>query len=656
MVMVAALLAASSPAPVTVRDIVETRDISGVSISPDAKWVAYRVGTPSVERNRVELAWYVVSSTGGPPRRVADGGEGRFDFAGVVEEDAPVWDADSRGFHFLARRDGVTGIWAWRRGALPALAVADAADIARFAASADGHELVYTVGASRGAIAAAEKEAYEGGVLVDRDLDLMQPVAGGAIVDGKRVMQRLRGPWFERARLLSDGSPVVKRQALASPAAPGAAIGEDGDGAPPNPRRARAPNGATAEILHRDRGVVVRITTATGHASDCRRGACTSPHLRAVAWDPAGDELLMFESATGSQERVWHLGAGTEDARLVAVTDGAPPSATRPPRCAISAQFITCAQASATEPPKLVRIDLRSGKLSTIADPNPDLRSRIRTRAEPFAWHDPQGVQFSGLLLTRADAKGAPLVIQYYHCDGFLKGGVGDEMPMIPLTEAGIAVLCIRKVPAPTGAATYQEYDLALSGIGAAIDRLAGAGTIDPERVGIGGLSFGSQVALWALRKSKRFAAATLASGQFEPHFYWTYALPGSGIPATLEDYWQAGDPDVDRAGWDRLSAATDVAALDTPILMQLPESEARLVVEFHTRLKRAGKPADLYVFADEPHIKTQPVHQFAANSRNLDWYRFWLTGREDEMPSKAKQYARWRTYRAGQSLPAAAR
>lgn len=654
MVILAALLAVTSAAPVTVRDIVETRDISGVSISPDERWVAFRVGKPSIDKNRVDLAWYVVPAGGGAARQVADGGAARFDFAGVIEEDAPVWDADSRGFHFLARRGGVTGIWSWREDTAPTLIVADAADIVRFAPTKDGRGLAYTVGAAREEIAVAEREVYDRGVLVDHTVDLMQPVAGGALVDGNRVMQRLPGPWFERARLLSERPLVEKRVDLAQPVAITDALGSAETR--PNFRKARARNGSSAEIIADGSGSLVRIIRGDGHVSECRRGACSSPQLRTIGWRPGSDELLMFEAATGSTERVWRLKAGATIPRLVAVTDGAPFSATRPPRCAIGARFLACADASAVEPPRLVRIDIASGAKGMLADPNSELRPRIRTEAKEMEWRDADGAQFTGVLLRRGDAGArTPLVIQYYHCDGFLKGGVGDELPMIPLTEAGISVLCIRKARAPDGQPTNKEYDLALSGIGSAIDRPAASDIIDPRRVGIGGLSFGSQVALWAVRKSKRFAAATLASGQFEPHFFWAYALPGSGIPSMLERYWGLGDPDADPAGWKRLSAMTDIAAIDTPILMQLPEAEARTVVEFHTRLKRAGKAADLFVFADEPHIKTQPVHQYAANSRNLDWYSFWLLGREDTAPSKAAQYERWRTYRAEHPLPVSA-
>lgn len=656
MVIAAALLATAAipQAPVAVRDIVETREISGVSISPDGNWVAYRVAEPSITLNRVTLAWYLVAAGGGPPRRVADGGAARFDFAGVIEEEAPVWDADSRGFHFLAMRDGAVGLWSWREGDIASLVLLEAADIIDLKASSDGQELVYRIGAPRDAIAAAERQAYAEGVLVDASIDLMQPVAGGAIVDGQRVMQRLPGPWFERTRMLA-AHPVTEKQM--QPPRP-VAVAERDAGRPGQVARRPTPTAGkkSAEILRRDGIRRVRITGDDDRSFDCKEGACASSRLLGVAWRPQSDELILREAGLGSAEQLWRLRPGDRAPAPLAATDGAAASATRPPRCAFGAAFIACAEASAVAPPTLVRIDYATGEKSVLAEPNRDLRQRIATHVRPLDWRGPDGTLFTGQLLSRAaHPQKTALVIQYYHCDGFLKGGVGDELPMIPLTEAGISVLCIRKAHAPDGEPTHREYDLALSGIGVAIDRLAADGTIDPQRVGIGGLSFGSQVALWGVRKSRRFAAATLASGQFEPAFYWAYALPGSGVPNMLKQYWQLGDPDSDTAGWRRLSAISDIDAIDTPLLMQLPEPEARLVVEFHTRLKRAGKPVEFFVFADEPHIKTQPTHQFSANSRNLDWYNFWLLGREDPAPSKTVQYARWRSYRAGPSLPAPA-
>lgn len=646
MVMLAAVMAAATPL-VTVEDIVATRDISGVTISPDGRWVAYRVSEPSVAENRVVLGWHIVGVNGNDPRRVADGGAARFSFAGTLIEDKPIWDADSKGFHFLAMQDGAVGIWSWRMGGKARLAISDPADIVDFNLTEDGRHIIYHVGAVRTQIAAAEKRAYNDGVLVDPTVDVMQPFAGGAIVDGKRVMQRLRGGWFERVRLLAD-TPLTEKTA---------AVRASGQSYPSAPQTSTigqhviAAGGAEAKIV-RDGGKIHVEISRPGHSPfECDIAACASPTLRALGWRPDGKGLLLFEASPGSEETISLWRPNDEAPEPLAVTDGAPFSPFQPERCAIGPAFLVCAEASAVSPPSLVRIDYDGSVRRPLADPNADLRRKISAIATTISWSNAEGQLFSGILLRAAHAAPRlPLVIQYYHCDGFLKGGVGHEIPMLPLVDSGIAVLCIRKARGKFIKAE-EEYDLALSGISAAIDKLGGDGTIAPGHVGIGGLSFGSQVALWAIRKSDRFAAATLSSAQFEPHFYWATALPGSGMPGTLASRWGLGDPDSDPEGWKRLSATSDAAALDTPLLMQLPEAEARFVIEFHTRLKRAGKPAELFVFADEPHIKTQPVHQYAVNARNLDWYRFWLAGVEDPAPDKRDRYTRWREMRAGHPL-----
>ena len=227
---------------------------------------------------------------------------------------------------------------------------------------------------------------------------------------------------------------------------------------------------------------------------------------------------------------------------------------------------------------------------------------------------------------------------------------------MLPLVENGIAVLCINARQPPEGAPMEAGYELALKAIDEAIEDLAARQHIDRTKVGIGGLSFGSSVALWAIRKSKRFAAATISSGQVGPHYYWSNAFPGRGFEETFRQFWQAGDPDTDPERWHILSPAADAKVIDTPLLIQAPESEVRNLVELNTKLRLAGKPAELFAFADEIHIKYQPVHKRAVYERNLDWYRYWLKGDVDPDPARRAQYVRWQRLRAGQSLQAPVR
>ena len=633
--------------PITTRDIVEVAEISAPTLSPDGRRIAFRVSRPSVDANTSRLNWHIVDVDGGGTPVTLDGGAERPDASGGPVETAPLWDRDSRGLRFLALRDGVQAIWHWRDHAPLAREIVDEADIIDFGLAADGKSVRYTIGATRAAIAAAELSAYRDGVLVDGSVNLNQPVAGGVIEDGQRTMRRISSPWFDNQRILWN-TPRTEKSFVPSLAAHLPASPDPIQGL-----SSRAPDGRLAEIAGEKQNQRLRVTQRDGRAIVCNAAPCKSGGLIALAWRPEENALLLFEKDRSARETVWSWTVGARTATKLTVTSGALRVPGRPPRCAIGAYALYCADAQPLVPPRLVRTDYASGRTQVLAEPNRALAARIAARVEPMAW--PGG--FTGYFLTPIDAKGPlPVVVQYYMCDGFLKGGSGDEIPMLPLAEHGIAILCIDAVRAPRAAGMEGSYELALDTIRSALDGLAAQGKIDPSRVGIGGLSFGSSVALWAIRKSKRFAAATIASGQISPHYYWMNALPDRGFTAVLEDYWKLGPPGSAPDRWKAVTPLWDIDALSTPLLMQIPESEVQSNIELHTRLKRAGKPAEMVVFADELHIKYQPAHKRASYERNLDWYRFWLNGEEDRAREKADQYRRWRQYRAGQSLPVPAR
>lgn len=653
MVIAAALLASAVPlmepspsalVPITTRDIVEVADIMGPSLSPDGKRVLYRISRPSVRANDTQLDWYVADVDGGAPLHAGSAGAVRHDGAGSVAEQKAIWDPDSRGFRFLALRDGVAAIWHWRENEGMTREIVDAADILHFSLSADGRTLRYTTGATRADVAAAEKQAYDEGTLVDDSVDLGQAVAGGKIEGGRRITQRWTRNWFDRARILWD---APRKETVVD-------LGVEAGGQAPSPpipisslqdRAIDLAAGGHAAIAGSKGTTQLTVTRADGRRVVCRAAPCRSDKLAAISERPGHDVLVLFETDVGAREKIWLWRIGDAKARYLATTDGAERTPIWQSRCAPAREALICAASSAVEPPRLVRIAYSDGRRTFIADPNADIRSRTRAVATALRWENGH----DGILLTPPDTREPlPLVIQYYRCAGFLKGGVGDEIPMLPLVEHGIAVLCINGQRPRDGAPMEASYELALSAIGEAIDDLAAAKRIDPAKVGIGGLSHGSSVALWAIRKSKRFAAATISSGQAGAHYYWSNAFPDRGFVKTFREFWKAGDPDSDPDRWRIIGAVADVAAIDTPLLMQAPESEARNLVELNTKLRLAGKPAELFAFADEIHIKYQPVHKRAVYERNLDWYRFWLKGEEDPAAPKAARYTRWRGLRAG--------
>ena len=201
---------------------------------------------------------------------------------------------------------------------------------------------------------------------------------------------------------------------------------------------------------------------------------------------------------------------------------------------------------------------------------------------------------------------------------------------------------CINAVPFVGAQNAVDTYRTGAAAVGSLIDALSAEGMIDPARVAMGGLSFGSEVTMWTAVHSRRLAAVSIASSQIEPAEYWLSAMPGSDHAVFSRKVWGLGPPEETPTQWKRVSPALNVASINVPILFQLPEQEARRMPELYSRLAAAGIPTELYAFPDEAHIKMQPRHRLAIYQRNLDWFRYWLQDARDPDAAKADQYRRW--------------
>ncbi len=161
----------------------------------------------------------------------------------------------------------------------------------------------------------------------------------------------------------------------------------------------------------------------------------------------------------------------------------------------------------------------------------------------------------------------------------------------------------------------------------------------------MGGLSFGSEVAMWTAMNSDIVRAVSISSPQVSPMFNLLLSLGEEAHFSRIRRYWQLGTPEETPKRWEQLSPTDALDRIRAPILMQVPEQEYRYTLDYAVPLIRE-RQADLYVFLDEPHQKFQPRHKLAVYQRNLDWFRFWLLDEADEDPAKAGQYATWREMR----------
>src|SRR3546814_4620732 len=62
---------------------------------------------------------------------------------------------------------------------------------------------------------------------------------------------------------------------------------------------------------------------------------------------------------------------------------------------------------------------------------------------------------------SRRPGERIPLFVTYYSCAGYLRGGLGDEWPLLPLASSGIAALCVNYYrPSRVNRDAAVDYDI----------------------------------------------------------------------------------------------------------------------------------------------------------------------------------------------------
>lgn len=637
---------APAPAPASLTALVEVVDISSLSIAPDGQTVAFRQEQSSLERDAKELSWWVARLDGrGPARRVAEGGQALWNYGGVLPAEPAAWSTDGRFLYYRALIDDQVAVWRAAADASGARQLTrDDADIVSFELVDGGAGLAYATGPSRSAIAAAERQEAERGVRIDATIDPAQNLFGAREVNGRPAAERFNGAWFKRGGLL-DAEPKIERRLALEDRAALAGGGASGAQSPtktkPNPGLSRDGYG-TATLEGEGDQRLVRVVRPQGEQITCQTALCRA--AKTLAWRPGFDEIVLTVADAGRRQSLvlWRPATGTTRPLFRSpglIGDGTPAGP-----CALTETTAVCVASAATTPPKLLAVSLTSGASHVLAAPNLTLEQAAMPATKLMTWSTADGRSFSGWLMTPpGPIRRRPVFITYYLCDGYLRGGTGDEYPLAALAQAGIATLCINKayqsVSQHDAVSDYRTAQVAIETIVAKLDA---DGVIDRDRVGMGGFSFGSEVTAWMMMNTRLLRAAAVASTQVEPAYYWFNGAPGRDNHAVLRRSWKLGAPEETPERWREISPALNTDKIHTALLMQMPEQEYRLSFELFARLAATPTPVDLYVFPGEPHNKTRPRHRLAVYSRNLDWFRFWLQDFIDPDPAKADQYRLW--------------
>jgi len=665
---------------ITADDLARVRDIgmpadslpgkSPVTISPDGRRVAFQLRQADPATNSYCQALFVLDLRAGSSPMLVDGGgelityvfqdlRGVVYTSGIPDVVVPAWSPDGRWIAYRKRIDGRTQAWLVRADGGDAHVVIDRPeDVEAVGWSADGKSLLF---ASRPGLLRAERdidlEGRSGYLFGARSVPIARarPFPASPInrmvfaldLDTRAVRLATSA---EQARL-DDTPPDRPQQAdlYASGAKGARAWSQAHDAA-----FTQSPSDIWAAVGQRP-PVRCPDPSCSGTIEDLWWSRDT-PELRFLHREGWGKSMTALYRWRPGERRVRRV-METSDV----LTDCQP---TRDDR-------LLCDRDQSLRPRHIVLIDPRSGRTQVVFDPNPEFASLSLGSVQRLHWRNDHGVESYGDLVLPPDHRPGdrhPLIVVQYRTRGFLRGGVGDEYPIQAFAARGYAVLSFERPPFPAEAdakpndrrtlTELQRDDTIgwvdrrnmLSSLLEGVALTIKLGVVDPDRIGITGLSDGAVSAWFALNNSSIFKAAAISSCCMDPKTLlllggptWTQHMEREGYPS----------PSIDDPGfWKPESLAMNADHVTAPILMQQSDDEYLLALEAYAALDERNRAVEMRIFPGEHHVKWQPAHRLAIYQRNLDWFDFWLRGIEEPDPAKRDQYAHWEAMRTRLHTP----
>jgi dipeptidyl aminopeptidase/acylaminoacyl peptidase len=172
-----------------------------------------------------------------------------------------------------------------------------------------------------------------------------------------------------------------------------------------------------------------------------------------------------------------------------------------------------------------------------------------------------------------------------------------------------------------------KDYEDVMAGVDYAIAK----GYADPERLGVGGWSYGGILTNYVITKSNRFRAAI--SGASEVLYVSNYGHDH------YQRWWEheLGLPWKNRALWEKLSPFNSVENIVTPTLVMGGERDWNVPImnseQLYQSLRRLGRTTQLVVYPGQFHGIEKPSYRKDLYERYLAWYGKYVK-REEAAPT----------------------
>jgi len=657
------------PRPVAVDDQFQIGEAQDPQLSPDAQWVAYNVKMLSLKEDKSEERIWMAPFAGGDA--VAMSAEG-------VSSSHPRWSPDGKYLAFLsARNEGKAQVWLLNRSGGEAQHITDTPqDVDDFVWSPDSSRLVVVLrDASEEELAAAKTKNKEKEGEEDKD---KKPKTKKPWVIDRLQFKTDEVGYLDRRRAHLYILDLVTRQLTqitsgdyddAHPAwsPDGRLIAFASNRSKPDPDRSYNTDIWVVAANNTDKGAqLTQVTTNPGDDSepawspDGKLLAYTTqldPHLfqyatHHIAVSPAtgGPARVLTQSfdRNASEPRFSPDGSsiyfiadddGTQILARVPVTGG---DVTR----AITGRFMLYAYSLGKNGDIAAQIDMPDRASEIYGQPvSGNNLTRITKTNDAFLSQlklvQPQYVQFKskdgttvcGYLYKPLDytpGKKYPAILRphggpvwsYYaeftHLAQLLAANGYAVLLPNPRGSSGRGEGYAKAIFADWGNKDYQD-DMAM------VDYAIAQGLADPDKLGVGGWSYGGISTDFIIGQTTRFKAAISGAGEaLNTSFY--------GHDQYQRDYeTELGRPWENHALWDKLSPFYKVANITTPTLFMGGDIDWNVPIlggeQMYQAMKSLGRETELVVYPGEYHEFKAPSHLKDRLERYLAWYAHYVKG-----------------------------
>ena len=671
----------ASPRPVAISDLFALRDVHDPQISSDGQWVAYSVGSANLDSDKFQERIWMSPAAGGDAILLT---------AEDVSSSHPRWSPDGKFLAFLsARNEGKTQVWLLNRQGGEAQKLTDTAqDVDDFEWAPDSKRLVLVLrDPTPDELATAkskDKDISDDGTkdkkpktqkpwVVDR-LQFKRDTVG--YLDHRRTHLYLFDVAAKSLTQITSGDFDDDEPAWSPD---GTRVAFTSNRSVPDPDRTYNSDIWIVAAENKDKGA--HLTQVTSNPGDDGQAAW-SPDGKWIAYSTQLDAKL-FQYATKhiaiapvpdangkpGEAKVLTLAMdrmatqptfapdgksiyfiadddGTQNLCLVEI---ATLKVTRPIGgrlmlydYSLSKSGEIAAQITTVDRPNEI-FTLPGGKLTRITHVNDELLGKLKlAQGEYVHFKSKDGTTVSGYMykpLDYAPGKKYPAILRPHGGPVWAYYAEFEHLAQL-LAAHGYLVL----FPNPRGSTGYgQDYCKAIwADWGnkdyqddiAMVDYAIAQGIADPDKLGVGGWSYGGISTDFIIGQTNRFNAAISGAGAAE--FTSLY-----GHDQYQKDYYtELGYPWEHPEVWNKVAPFYRVKNITTPALFMGGNIDWNVPIlggeQMYQALKALGRETQLVVYPGEYHEFTIPSHMEDRLKRYLAWYGHYVKG--DAAPAALPQ------------------